>query len=145
MTKATIQRPNIQRYIIARPHQPFPSAIRVNVPIRLPAASMPVVFRSNPSITRERMDFSDSRLDRKVCDEVLSWVARDKSDSVRVSCSARSWLRAVSVACVLEGKAAEKGGDGDLVNADADVGLGTETGIEEPVAVAAVAVAGWTD
>jgi len=91
------------------------------------------------------MDFSDSRLDRKVCDEVLSWVARDKSDPVRVSCSARSWLRAVSVACVLEGKAAEKGGDGDLVNADADVGLGTETGIEEPVAVTAVAVAGWVD
>ncbi len=130
---------------MARPHQPFPSAIRLNVPIRLPAASMSVEFRSNPSMTRERTDFSDSKLDRKVCDEVLSLVARVKRDSVRVSCSTRSWLRAASVACALESTAVEEGGDGDLLNIDTGVGLGMGTGMEEPVAAAVADVVGRVD
>lgn len=64
---AKIHSPAIHAYSIIRPHHPFPSLILFNKLIRLPAASMPVVFFSSPSVARLSVSVS-------VASEAENWV-----------------------------------------------------------------------
>ena len=74
----------IQAYSIIRPHQPFPSLIRFNRLIRLPAASMPVVFLSSPSVARLSVSVSASRAVEKAVEEALRDWARASREAVRL-------------------------------------------------------------
>lgn len=101
MNTATSHSPIIHAYISIRPHHPLPSVIRRSIPMRRPAASIPVTFLSKPCTARSTTDFSDSRLDWKDCEEVFNCEARERREVVSVSCSARDCERADSAAWVL--------------------------------------------
>ena len=45
---ATTHNPTIHAYMSIPPHHPFPSVIRLNIPIRFPTFSIPLALRSKP-------------------------------------------------------------------------------------------------
>lgn len=85
--------PPIHAYSIIRPHHPFPSLIRFNKPIRLPAASMPVALLSSPSVARFRISVSASKEVEKAVEEALRDWARARRELVRLLDSASLWAR----------------------------------------------------
>ena len=71
--------------------------MRRSIPIRCPAASIVELVRSIPCTARSSTDCSLSSELWKLCDDALSWLASDSSESVRSSCSSRWSLSACSV------------------------------------------------
>lgn len=92
--------PYIQAYSIIRPHQPFPSVMRLSVPIRRLAASMDFSVRSIPSPARLSNALSSSSVDENRSDDAFRALAIFRIESERASCSARWWSRMASVVAV---------------------------------------------
>ena len=80
------------------------------------------VVASSPSTARSSTDFSDSREVWKAVEEDLSRVARERRESVRVSCSRRLEERACSVVWVWLGVVGV--GSGAWVDVGGAVGWG---------------------
>ena len=97
---ARTHNPPIHAYSIIRPHQPWPSLIRFNRFIRLPAASMPVVFLSSPSVARFSVSVSASKEVEKAVEEALRDWARASREAVRLVDSVSLWAR--RSACVVD-------------------------------------------
>ena len=100
--------PKIHAYSIIRPHHPFPSLIRLNIPILCPATSIPLAFFSNPSVVRFNVAVSASRASEKRWEEALRAWARVTREEVRLAdsvslCSRREAGGGWSVVVVEEG------------------------------------------
>lgn len=83
--KAAIHNPAIIAYNLILPHQPFPSVILLSVVILFPAASIPILFLSNPPSALLRTSFSFSKELANCMDDCLRLFASVTSDVVRRS------------------------------------------------------------
>lgn len=77
--------PAIQAYSIIRPNHPLPSLILFNRFIRLPAASMPVVFLSRPSVARLSVSVSVVKDSENWVEDALRAWASVKREEVRLA------------------------------------------------------------
>ena len=75
--------PAIHAYSIIRPHHPLPSLILLNRLIRLPAASMPDVFLSRPSVARLSVSVSVVKDSENWVEDALRARASVKREEVR--------------------------------------------------------------
>lgn len=78
-------------YNFSLANQPLPSVMRLRVPMRWPAASMPAAFLSKPSTARSKIDFSNSSELPNCNDLDFSSCAAERREVVKASCSVRLW------------------------------------------------------
>src|ERR1017187_3587494 len=86
MSRAITINPAIQAYINILPHQPFPSDIRLNIPILRCAASNPNSFLSSPLVAESRTVFSCSREEENAWEDCFRADAMLRRELVRDSC-----------------------------------------------------------
>lgn len=87
----------IYAYKLNLAHQPLPSVIFLNIPILLPAASIPPTVLSNAAAVRSTKLSEPVTESEKESVAVLSALARVKRESVRAFCSSEWWFMRASV------------------------------------------------
>ena len=107
-----------------RPHHPFPSLIRFSNPILFPAASIPVVFLSKPSVVLFKVSVSVAKDSLNWVLEALSACASVRREVVRFADSESLWARRVE-AVVFFGSGCVLGGGLEGANLFRSPGIGS--------------------
>ena len=84
---ARTHKPVIHAYMSILPNQPFPSVIRLSIPILFPAFSIPPTLRSRPSTARFVTSLSASTSEAIANCACLSCCDLRRRDEVKDSCS----------------------------------------------------------